>query len=404
MTTSLTSSTSFSIPDFKVGYLQAKLEKLNKRARKLSLPPLKIHADFNSPSSIKSVPSPTMSSRKIDIPMFDVTIEGVVPVLNGWTVVAAIDLEDDMTIIRSYLDRPIPDSYKHELRGHCEHCETSRRRKKMVILQDESSNLIQVGRSCLKDFLSSSVENELRLAESIAELYAEMDTFDPDEMLAMCSPGDLRTTTQRAFETAAACIRSEGFVPSSSEDRMPTKVLMELALFGANGLSVEMMDLIHSLEVTEEDTETALNCIDWIMESDSKTDFMFNLNQIVTNELAKVRLFGFIGGAVGSYLKQAAKAKEEKQSPYADGHLGNIKQRIVVKSATIMGRRLIDSFYGTSTMWTLKDEDDHCIVWFSTNGADLGDEGSKISFKGTVKAHNEYRGTKQTVMNRLSPL
>lgn len=67
------------------------------------------------------------------------------------------------------------------------------------------------------------------------------------------------------------------------------------------------------------------------------------------------------------------------------------------------------SYYGTTHfIYTMKDAEDNVLVWKTTAsmGIDHGEyfhsikKGDTISIKATVKEHNEYNGTKQTVLTR----
>lgn len=49
---------------------------------------------------------------------------------------------------------------------------------------------------------------------------------------------------------------------------------------------------------------------------------------------------------------------------------------------------------------TFKDDDGNCFIWKSTSAYFNVAEGSKVRLKGTVKEHSEYKGTKQTLLQR----
>lgn len=65
---------------------------------------------------------------------------------------------------------------------------------------------------------------------------------------------------------------------------------------------------------------------------------------------------------------------------------------------------------GTRHIYTLRDENGNCFVWKTSNLIELWDEaenkyieaeiGSVIQMRATVKEHNEYKGIKQTIINR----
>lgn len=56
------------------------------------------------------------------------------------------------------------------------------------------------------------------------------------------------------------------------------------------------------------------------------------------------------------------------------------------------------------TVYNLEDVNGNCLVWKTTSGSLGADEGSTFKIKATIKAHNEYKGTKQTELSRVKIL
>lgn len=58
--------------------------------------------------------------------------------------------------------------------------------------------------------------------------------------------------------------------------------------------------------------------------------------------------------------------------------------------------------WGTDTIGIniFKDDAGNCIVWKSTSAFFPADNGSRVKLKGTVKEHSEYKGEKQTLLQR----
>lgn len=94
--------------------------------------------------------------------------------------------------------------------------------------------------------------------------------------------------------------------------------------------------------------------------------------------------------------------------------VGEVGERIE-RDVTYLGygcyERPSFSGYGTDVVYIHRfaDGDGNLLVWKTAAGLDRVDEhgflvpieaGTRLSLRGTVKAHGEYRGTKQTVLNR----
>ena len=96
-------------------------------------------------------------------------------------------------------------------------------------------------------------------------------------------------------------------------------------------------------------------------------------------------------------------------------HVGKVKERRDMELTLVRDhpyeRYKYRSGYYTETahIYTLADDDGNCYVWkttalLSARGAD-GDEtaaepGDRVALRATVKAHDEYRGVRQTVLTR----
>lgn len=55
--------------------------------------------------------------------------------------------------------------------------------------------------------------------------------------------------------------------------------------------------------------------------------------------------------------------------------------------------------FGLTNVFTFKDEFDNSIVWITASAVNLK-IGTSYSLRGTIKAHNEFRGDKQTMVSR----
>ena len=102
--------------------------------------------------------------------------------------------------------------------------------------------------------------------------------------------------------------------------------------------------------------------------------------------------------------ERAAKTKAIGDKRAASEHVGEVGERIEIEGVA----RLITSFdnaYGTSYMYMIEDADGNAYKFIgkgihtadNINGAH---KNFKLKAKFTVKAHDEYNGQKQTVVNR----
>lgn len=97
----------------------------------------------------------------------------------------------------------------------------------------------------------------------------------------------------------------------------------------------------------------------------------------------------------GGFKERVVKEGSEKKVSSWVGYQGERK----TFSLTI--ERLIptSSEWGNSYLHSSKDEDGNVITFFNRNK--LGEEGETITITGTVKKRDDYKGIKQTVLNRV---
>lgn len=100
--------------------------------------------------------------------------------------------------------------------------------------------------------------------------------------------------------------------------------------------------------------------------------------------------------------KEIADAAKKALEPESHSeYIGEIKERLRDLQVKLISEREIDSYYGTSILYTFA-QDENILVWFCS-GKPIDKEiniGDEILLTGTVKAHDEYNGIKQTKLNR----
>ena len=101
--------------------------------------------------------------------------------------------------------------------------------------------------------------------------------------------------------------------------------------------------------------------------------------------------------------RERAEAEERARKAISQ-HVGEIGDKIDLD--VILEKRAwfdVPSFrgFGTDTMYvyTFRDAQGNALVWKTSGGLDI-EEGQQVHLKGTIKAHDEYKDEKQTVLTR----
>ena len=111
---------------------------------------------------------------------FDVTITGEPPRYRGWRFVAAVDAVDGGTVLRYPPGSTATVANDQVRAGECDHCQTTRaRRSTVLVAHDDTGQLLQVGRSCLKDFLGHRILPVFLTTDQVADTIGRHVTGSP---------------------------------------------------------------------------------------------------------------------------------------------------------------------------------------------------------------------------------
>ena len=91
----------------------------------------------------------------------------------------------------------------------------------------------------------------------------------------------------------------------------------------------------------------------------------------------------------------------EKTEAGDSNHIGELTVRAEYE-LKVTGIREINSDFGVTILHMMEDRSGNRVKWFSSGARlDPQETGEFIRVKATVKTHGEYRGIKETLMNRI---
>lgn len=101
------------------------------------------------------------------------------------------------------------------------------------------------------------------------------------------------------------------------------------------------------------------------------------------------------------YIKELREQWEVDNAPKTEWY-GSVNDKVDLK-VKLVRRGNYDTMYGTTFVYTFEDAQGHQLVW--KTGTWLEQEvDSDVTLKGTIKAHSEYKGIKQTELTRCKIL
>lgn len=168
-----------------------------------------------------------------------------------------------------------------------------------------------------------------------------------------------------------------------------------VAMRNLNGINFKVV------EVTEDDRNASVSLI----ESWQKSEVLPRNDGSEDDYAAQCKVISERGwiteksaGIAASMVKGPRKPEVKKDYSNAQ-HIGSVGERLVFKDLVVLMAIPKVTEWGTTIITKMETPEGNLITWFSTSGHGY-QKGEKISLKGTVKAHSEYKGIKETIINR----
>lgn len=367
------------IPAFKKSSIEKRLDKLIKKAKKYGNEDITAH--YSEPYIKEVVDYKT--GEKVKISVITVSISGDAPKIDGHKFLGRVEILDGKNAVHSVTSTPINIEFRvHD--GECDHCNTKRRRKDVYVFENSNGGQMAIGRSCMRDYLGIDDPKEI---VHRASFYESLSEFDEDEKFTM--PSGMHKTSS-IIETTIAIINKYGWVSKA-------KAQMTGNLSTADSVKAYFTGVCE-YDLTFDDAlrEKAKNIIEYFRNMDDPdSEYLGNLNAILSQDVISNRQLGFACSAVVAYEKAIAPKVEKKVKSV---FMGAIKERLRNLVLTVEKEVYLGSGpYGDKYLYTFITEEGFQAVWFTGKQNITG----TLKADGTVKDHREYNGVKQTVLTRI---
>jgi hypothetical protein len=369
---------------------------------------------------------------RIPVTRIPLTIEGAAPRLAGWTFVATLQHLDGENIVRTVPGHEIPATYR--TRGCvCDHCNMNRRRNDTYVLRHDDGRHVQVGSTCIRDFLGGDEAAEIAARAEILALAGSVASDDGDDF------GEGSGQTERTWEMylpyVAWLVRSQGWTPrwtkcpyGGSPTRNDNPTADQAWVLLTDKKAREKAECV----LSEEDVALALASEQWAESitddsiAKSSGDYLHNLRATARTGLVSSRTAGIVASAVTAYQREQGKvrlASERATRPSCNEYMGTVGSKVTFGLPAQVNKRTgaplknaptvltsdpltlefvtgYSTDYGYTTVLKFRATTGHQIVWKSSNppvGRD--DVGKRYTLAGTIKRHEEYKGAKQTLVS-----
>lgn len=393
--------------------LEGNMERLMKKITRIQNKCRKFGCDFHFAEVGEEFREVKADCGEIRLARFVMVEAEGTAIVNGWKFIASVEHTDKGNIIRSVCDVEVPARY-YDSNPVCEHCNSRRYRKDtFIVMNEETGEFKQVGKSCLCDFTHGMS------AEGVASYTALFDELIQGEAPMGGCWGERYFETAEFLQYVAETIRTFGYRkndPYSSErstrDRASDYIILDHGGFRGmydeairETLQAEMESV--SFDADRPDmVKLAKDARAWALAQPEENNYMHNLITACKLDRISAKHFGILASLFPTYNRELeyqarkaaeeAKRKVEQERGLKSEWVGNVKDRITVPVESFKCVTSWETDYGITRIYKILDASGNVFTW--KTGTFL-EEGIK-SITGTIKAHNEFRGVKQTELTR----
>lgn len=383
------------VPDWLVGAVEAKVEKVNRRAKKLGIEGFRLMRGEEFKKVVSGIDEWPIRYQTY-VPL---TIEGPVIKVPGWSLQGRVDFEDDSILVNARPGAELPPRYR-SIKPVCDHCNSNRQRNAVFVFQssDDDGKYMQVGRQCLQDFMGKSPEAVLWAASEFGGIFDDID----EELGRSGGGGNESVKLLDVMAAAALAVRLHGFRSRKAADEN-----------GGVPTSSDVFDILFppknppkgtppTPKPEEADNEKAQTVIDWVQNTwgakSDQSDYEYNAVELTGREAVRPKRIGILTSLIAAY-DRAMEVKVER-AKRVNAHVGEVGERREFV-ATYAGENWFDTAFGAMTIARF-DTPEGLLVYKGGTPfwSDTIKAGDQVRFKATIKQHGDYKGAKQTLISR----
>lgn len=434
---------SYFISEGAVAEFERRMKPIIRRAERCKAPiSYVINRDIFEDRKLKFIDREHKEVERI-VRYYRVDVAGEKPKFAGWKFVGTLEHTTEGNILRLLPNETCPEHFR-TLAPYCDHCQVKNRvRKDTYIVAHENGEFKQVGSGCIKDFLGAASPQTLaKMAENwisfqdlleitkgvgFGGVYFNVERWDIMKFLSkVCAI--VRVDNGRFVSRAAVNRMIEKYGEGCRTPEVTGQKAFEMEWPSADTYKYRRDDLVKYTTLPE-DEKMAEKVIEWAMgefggglsdtDADSiqasilgtqqgrqLNDFEHNLYVVAKGQSIERRTMGIAAYLVQAYRKAHNLVPEYKPKERLNSNfVGTVGERLRMLEVTLEKRFTWNSMeLGEGVRFKMVTKEGNVLVWKTYNVASEKDmeEGRSYAITGTVKAHDEYKGEKQTVLSRLN--
>jgi len=343
------------------------------------------------------------NGRKVKVQLRDITLNELeAPRVGDFQFIARLERTEAGTIIDSIPGEELPKHFR-DCDGVCEHCRQDRARKHLFVVRDPVGKLVQVGRTCLRDYMGTDTP-----AGVAARFRWVKELRDWSEDYGMAAGRPVPDSAEELLAVTSVAIRLWGWVAKSNPDETLTPTAFAITPWfycaPSDKHGREMRDLMKA-SITEDDWATARAAMEWIADEAESGDseYIHNVRMVLAPGTVPPARRGIACSAVAALQRHLGKLAERQRREQAvadvSRHVGEAGERLRDLQLRCDSARGIESQWGTTILYKFHDAAGNVMCWFSSGGAEL-EPGREYVVDATVKAHSEFQGVAETQLTR----
>lgn len=421
----------YTIPEERMETFVKRFEKMARKAAQLGAEPPtwrevgRFNEDVRTNNEIKDGEIPHYRL------VHKVVVEGRGPTLKGWRFIGTIDPGEGELAKGTYLLKMvpgeiIPERFKDFSKvdpTHCDYCRKSRRRIKTFIVENEETGEdVQVGSNCIRDFLGhkspQSIAQYLQwLDEPVEPDDGESEAYGPRVNRLYGIVPFLAFTNRAVIKYGWMSRGRARMLSERGENTMATADFVMWAITPTRELPYSQQSEQQAFRelISESDYDAARAALEWApalwtpTDSFTPSDYGINMQSAVgdgLDGLVSYRSAGLAASLIAAYQKHLDQLhqRELEKLHGASKHIGTVGAREDV-TVTIADIREFDNEWGRTRLIKMVTDEGNVLKWWY-GGQDDYEVGDRYSGTCGIKKHGEFRGEKETTVQRctLSPM
>ena len=346
-------------------------------------------------------------NKTYQVKVIDVTITGERPTVGKYDFLASVEFAKTGNIVDAVPGVDVPKSFR-TTKGFCDHCKVNRYRKHgFVVKNRDTGEIVQIGRTCLRDFLGTGDPHQIIHRFQFNQ---EIDKWSEEESGYGFGNGKYYEEAREVIGVGLAAVRAFSWVSAKAWEDDPSAVTTaeRFGLYKDITSPKSETDAREKLiaEIKPEDFLEADEIIKWVRGLEAgENDYLWNLKIALEDDVIDPRRLSLVISAVVAWanhqereIKRAKQADKDADSVY----LGDVGQRLRSLPVTVeMIRGLGQNQWGWSHLVKFRTAEGSILTWISSAVPEDVETGVGFVIDGTVKAHKEFRGAKETTLTRV---